>query len=235
MKSTLRLAKDLRPNARWGFYHFPYCYNNKDPAYCTQEAVLTNDNITWLFESSTALYPSIYMHESQERKDDFVHAIVGEAFRLRNKSRNPFVDVYPYTRYVYTDSFAFLTKKDLNNTVLQSAQMGSSGVVFWGAGYDTHSVSLCLELQSYINSTLGPFVKNLIDATVLCSDEICSGNGRCVGKILECAGHLKQRERVNELDVNMRDGYERWQQTLMPCSCQCYKGWKGSFCDQFEY
>ncbi|KAJ8021363.1 Hyaluronidase-1 [Holothuria leucospilota] len=110
MKSTLRLAKDLRPNARWGFYHFPYCYNNKDPAYCTQEAVLTNDNITWLFDSSTALYPSIYVGESLERKDDFVHAIVAEAFRLRNKSRNPFVDVYPYTRYVYARSEVFLTK-----------------------------------------------------------------------------------------------------------------------------
>ena len=27
MRSTLELAKKLRPYARWGYYAYPYCYN----------------------------------------------------------------------------------------------------------------------------------------------------------------------------------------------------------------
>lgn len=228
MESTLRLAKDLRPNARWGFYHYPYCYNKKKPGSCTQTAILTNNNITWLFDSTTALYPSIYMHGSQVKKAEFVQGVISEALRIRNISRNHFIDIYPYARYQYSYSELFLTKNDLNVTVLQAAEMGLSGIVFWGSKNDTHTAESCLQVQSYLNSTLGPFVKEIIDATTICSADICSGNGRCVGKVLECADLLLRRKE----SVNWSGTSEQWKHTVTPCSCQCYKGWKGLACDQ---
>jgi hyaluronoglucosaminidase len=27
MEETIKLAKQLRPNAKWGYYGFPYCFN----------------------------------------------------------------------------------------------------------------------------------------------------------------------------------------------------------------
>lgn len=111
MDSTLRLVKELRPMGHWGFYHFPYCDNNKRPdGTCNPASVLSNNNITWLFDSSTALYPSIYFHGFQKYKRDNAMNKLMETFRVRNMSRHQDVPIYVYTRFNYSHSSLYYSK-----------------------------------------------------------------------------------------------------------------------------
>lgn len=44
---TLRYAKKLRPNVKWGYYAFPYCYNKASNSYdtCSSEVKAENDRL----------------------------------------------------------------------------------------------------------------------------------------------------------------------------------------------
>lgn len=46
VEDTLRHARKLRPNAIWGYYAYPYCYNMQSPDYlpiCSDSVVADND------------------------------------------------------------------------------------------------------------------------------------------------------------------------------------------------
>ena len=62
-ESTLNMSKELRPNAKWGYYGFPRCYGQPGN-YCAPESQDDNDLLGWLWEASTALYPRIYLSKS---------------------------------------------------------------------------------------------------------------------------------------------------------------------------
>jgi hyaluronoglucosaminidase len=63
MIKTLSRGKTLRPNAKWGYYGYPYRQYWKNSAgevgYST-EAQLINDDMGWLWSITTALVPSTY-------------------------------------------------------------------------------------------------------------------------------------------------------------------------------
>ncbi|KAL1777800.1 hyaluronidase PH-20-like [Sigmodon hispidus] len=66
MKETLKLGTKLRPQYLWGFYLFPDCYNNRyrDQDYngtCPKIEIDRNNQLNWIWEESTALYPSTYL------------------------------------------------------------------------------------------------------------------------------------------------------------------------------
>lgn len=42
IEQTILLSKHLRPNAKWGYYGFPYCFN-KDTVDCSSEVKGEND------------------------------------------------------------------------------------------------------------------------------------------------------------------------------------------------
>lgn len=43
MEETLKLAKTLRPHAAWGYYHYPYCFNNGKQKQCSKQVLDEND------------------------------------------------------------------------------------------------------------------------------------------------------------------------------------------------
>ena len=61
MESTLMIARQLRPYALWGYYEFPRCFGDVVNFKCSNDTEMANDQLMWLFEASTALYPSIYL------------------------------------------------------------------------------------------------------------------------------------------------------------------------------
>ncbi|MCI4381868.1 hypothetical protein PGIGA_G00256830 [Pangasianodon gigas] len=66
MEETLKLGISQRPNFLWGFYLFPDCYNYdfEKPSYtgrCSQTTTQLNIELLWMWEASTALFPSAYM------------------------------------------------------------------------------------------------------------------------------------------------------------------------------
>lgn len=112
MEQTLKLGKSLRPNHLWGFYLFPDCYNNKfqDPNYdgnCPDIEKKRNDELSWIWEQSTALYPSIYLRsilKSSPNAALYVRNRVQEALRVsRTKDPQNPVPVFVYARIVFAD------------------------------------------------------------------------------------------------------------------------------------
>ena len=67
------MGRAMRPNYLWGFYLFPNCYNYGwlEPGYtgrCSKEVRRQNDELLWLWESSTALYPSVYLQVGLKKR-----------------------------------------------------------------------------------------------------------------------------------------------------------------------
>lgn len=114
MEETLLLARSLRPKGLWGYYGFPDCFNEHNMSDCSEKTKELNDQISWLFESSSALFPSIYLHLPLKilHADiaDYIKYRILEAFRKAKHESGHVVPVLPYTQIVYPLTELFLTK-----------------------------------------------------------------------------------------------------------------------------
>ncbi|XP_016136518.1 hyaluronidase-3-like isoform X2 [Sinocyclocheilus grahami] len=93
MEETLRLGVRLCPEGLWGFYGFPSCYNNHGQGQsgytgqCHNGTEILNDKLAFLWQHSTALYPSIYLwhklagHTHAQLMTDLEHTL-GESAAL---------------------------------------------------------------------------------------------------------------------------------------------------------
>ncbi|KAG9460667.1 hypothetical protein GDO78_020311, partial [Eleutherodactylus coqui] len=118
MEGTLDLGRKFRVGGLWGFYGFPSCYNygykNSSQNYtgeCPQAEIKRNNLLQWMWRSSHALYPDIYLEELL-RKSHYVGRYVrhrlGEAFRVSTQGPKGEIPVLPYARIVYTYTMDFL-------------------------------------------------------------------------------------------------------------------------------
>ncbi|XP_071501941.1 hyaluronidase-1-like [Diadema antillarum] len=229
MESTLMLVKKLRPKAMWGYYSYPYCYDGHSPNMtCTETGMITNNNIMWLFNISTALYPSIYLHPRLSDQRDYVKNHLKEAFRLRERSSDPKGPIFSYARFNYSNTGYYYSLEDLNNTILLSAEMGTNGVVFWGDNNDDRTMQTCKGLQDYIRNALGPVVAMSRKGAATCSARVCSGNGRCVGNILTCGKDPAGVDGGRYWTVG--DKFPEEGVKMDVCSCRCFRGWTGKDC-----
>uniref|UniRef100_A0A3P8PWQ4 Hyaluronidase n=2 Tax=Astatotilapia calliptera TaxID=8154 RepID=A0A3P8PWQ4_ASTCA len=192
MEKTISLGTGERPNRRWGFYLFPDCYNygwNKlgYTGECSHKTHKQNNQMLWLWERSTALFPSVYLHQNlrnSPRAALFVRNRVLEALRVAALPKRPYVmPVYVYCRPLYRDQTKkFQTRRDLISTIGESAALGASGVIIWGGARDYNNKASCDALSKYLRSTLNPYIANVTAAAKLCSEVLCQGKGRCVRK-----------------------------------------------------
>ncbi|KIH65437.1 hyaluronoglucosaminidase [Ancylostoma duodenale] len=107
---TIKEARKLRRNAKWGFYGFPYCNYDagKDGKYeCKDSYKKWNDRMMFIFNESIALYPSIYLgfNATSDQRFRYVQAsvfqaILREARRIAGKF-NPPLPIYAYTKIEY--------------------------------------------------------------------------------------------------------------------------------------
>ncbi|XP_074554911.1 hyaluronidase PH-20-like [Halichoeres trimaculatus] len=200
MSGMLALGRAMRPNYLWGFYLFPNCYNHgwEHPDYtgqCSEEVKRQNDELFWLWESSTALFPSVYLQVSladNPKAALMVRNRVHEALRVSALPRqSPTAPVFVYMRPVFVDEHRrFLSQEDLVSTIGESAAVGASGAVMWGASADFNDQDSCEALSSYLSSTLNPYITNVTLAAQLCSNFLCRGNGRCVRKNYNSSHYL---------------------------------------------
>ncbi|XP_064642249.1 hyaluronidase-like [Lineus longissimus] len=187
MESTLLLARAVRPGGHWGYYHYPYCYNRKvGQSHCDLIIRERNDQMSWLYRSSASLYPSVYLSTTIPDAASYIYGTLEESFRIAyNDTTSHAPGVFLYSTYGYTDQRSkFYTEADLIKTFKQAADFGSSGVVVWGSHNDFTNKSQCIALQAYLNTTLGPFIKNITNYTRTCSQKVCSNHGRCQRKDL---------------------------------------------------
>ncbi|KAK5872607.1 hypothetical protein PBY51_013290 [Eleginops maclovinus] len=249
MEETLKLGQQERLNGLWGFYGFPNCYNyysDKSTNYtgeCPPLELKRNDQLMWLWNVSSALYPDIYL--SLQLRDLsrevllYTHHRILEA--MRASSTTP---VFPYTRIVYTYTLDFLSKEHLVYTVGESAALGSAGVVLWGDNTFSKSQATCKAVKSYIDQTLGPYLVNVTAAAALCSQTMCSFQGRCQRRNSDSRAYLhldpavwkvvSEKKPHGGQNYRVLGQMKNHEVTLMKSEfrCKCYPGWGGESCSK---
>uniref|UniRef100_A0A3B4FZG2 Hyaluronidase n=1 Tax=Pundamilia nyererei TaxID=303518 RepID=A0A3B4FZG2_9CICH len=187
MMETLREVKKLRPKALWGFSPYPSCYNS-DPTQtmlanytgqCPPAEMALNDELSWLWKRSSALYPLLTL----------------EKLQVSNFSTHCIDLSWLNLLHIF---FVFLLQADLVSSVGESAAMGTAGVVVWERSEiktEVHTVHkdhsmLCTLITSEKCGT----------RSRLCSASLCQGRGRCVRQNPESSAylHLPPPSRVAE-------------------------------------
>ncbi|CAG5957542.1 unnamed protein product [Menidia menidia] len=215
MEKTISLGIGARPSRRWGFYLFPDCFNygwekQNYTGKCSSKIQKQNNQMIWLWERSSALFPSIYLHLSLRNSPQaalYVRHRVQEALRVAALPKRAYtVPVYVYSRLLYRDQTKKLeSQMDLVSTVGESAALGASGVVMWGATKD------------YSNKV---------------SSGCCAGGGgRCVRRDPDSPHYLHldpQRFRLllaggryAAVGVPAAEDLQAWAEAF---TCQCYAG-----------
>ncbi|KAJ6667674.1 hypothetical protein lerEdw1_015995 [Lerista edwardsae] len=222
MSETLRLARSLRPNGWWGYYLFPDCYNyhyldgfEDFTGHCPLLEEQRNDELSWLWENSKALYPSIYLEEvlrASPQGKRFVWAKVGEALRVAELPSAPHaLPVFVYARPFYT-----YTLKELTETN-------------------------CVKIRDYLISTLGPYILNVTTAAKLCSQVICNNRGRCIRRRMASDTYLHLSPDSFRIEthidgdqprVTVRGTLSQRQKAKLreEFTCNCYQSWTGESC-----
>ncbi|KAM3870513.1 hyaluronidase-5-like [Diretmus argenteus] len=191
---SIRIGKRLRPNRLWGYYLFPDCYNyhyNRDMAdfsgECPDIEKQRNDNLQWLWNESTALFPSIYLElvlRDSYQARLYVRHRIQEAMRvswLRNGSYS--IPIYAYIRPVYKDSTDdYMSEYDLVNTIGEAAALGAAGVVSWGDMNVTDTEDSCFDARRHLERIMNPYILNVSTAARHCGVGLCQAKGRCVRK-----------------------------------------------------
>ncbi|XP_028814878.1 hyaluronidase PH-20-like [Denticeps clupeoides] len=241
MEETLKLGIDSRGQYLWGFYLYPDCYNYEttDLNYtgsCSETTRGLNDELVWLWNASTALYPSIYLHSSLRGRYEaalFARNQVQEARRVSALPKGPSVaPVYVFTRPVFGDqNTLYLSEVDLVRTIGESAALGAAGTIIWGSSVDFNNKASCEALSVYLNATLNPYIANVTTAAELCSGVLCRGRGRCVRKNYNSSHYL------HLIPAELHDEKSRGESTGTGApsrsqlaefagkfTCQCYSG-----------
>uniref|UniRef100_A0A8C2XI58 Hyaluronidase n=2 Tax=Cyclopterus lumpus TaxID=8103 RepID=A0A8C2XI58_CYCLU len=245
MEKTISLGIGERPSRRWGFYLFPDCYNygwgkTGYTGKCSLKTQEQNNQMLWLWEHSTALFPSVYLQQNLRNSPQaalYVRNRVQEALRVAALPKRPYtMPVYVYSRPLYRDQTQkFETQADLVSTVGESAALGASGVVMWGGTKDYNNKYACESLSEYLTSTFNPYIANVTAAAMLCSQVLCQGRGRCVRKSYDSAHYLH----LNPAHFSILRADKKYMAIGLPSAadlnvwaenftCQCYAGWSCS-------
>ncbi|XP_078423665.1 hyaluronidase PH-20-like [Cetorhinus maximus] len=245
MLKTLKLGKLLRPNYLWGFYLYPDCYNynykDKTINYtgsCPDIEVARNNELLWLWNESTALFPSIYLQTSLQASvaaAKFVRHRVQEAKRVALLSSQKYTPpLYVYIRPVFTDAATvYLSEIDLVHTIGESAALGTAGFIIWGSLSMTETESVCLAAADYVKEILNPYIVNVTSAARLCSKILCQKKGRCVRKNWDSTYYLHLNpasfriiQNATGYTVIGRASFEDIFYYTEKFTCQCYEGQK---------
>ncbi|XP_006149259.1 hyaluronidase-4 [Tupaia chinensis] len=252
MKETIKLGTKSRPKGLWGYYLYPDChnYNVYVPNYtgsCPEEEVLRNNELSWLWNISGALYPSIGIRKSLGDSENilrFSQFRVQESMRISTMTSHDYtLPVFVYTRLGYRDEpLCFLSKKDLISTIGESAALGAAGIVVWGDMNLTSSEGNCTKVKQFVSSDLGTYIVNVTRAAEVCSLHLCSNNGRCLRKMWRAPDYLHLNPASYHIEVS-EDGEfivkgEASDTDLAVMaekfSCHCYQGYKGADCREMR-
>ncbi|XP_026058611.1 hyaluronidase PH-20 [Carassius auratus] len=240
MEETLKMGIDLRPLHLWGYYLFPDCYNydfeeSNYTGTCSEHTKQLNNELLWLWEVSTALYPSAYLPVAVSGSRSaalFVRHQVREATRVAAlPKRHHTAPVYVYLRPLLRDQKEhYMNEIDLVSSIGESAALGASGAVLWGASADYKDKASCEVLSAYLSDTLNPYIANVSTAAQLCSKSLCLGNGRCVRKNYNSDDYLHISSESHQ--ISRKDGKYVVTGTPSPSdlaywknkfTCQCYE------------
>uniref|UniRef100_A0A1V1WC22 Hyaluronidase n=1 Tax=Superstitionia donensis TaxID=311983 RepID=A0A1V1WC22_9SCOR len=185
MLKTLELAKNLRPHGMWCYYLFPDCYNyfGKDQPsqfFCNNMIKSNNDRLSWMWDASAALCPSIYFIEFQQKYNEsqriwYLYGKLSEAVRVSR----PHTQIYPYINYMVHVSRIPVPKDQFWKMLSMTASLGLDGAVIWGSSGYLQSKKTCEDLEAYVENIIGPAVTTISSNVKRCSQTVCNGRGKC--------------------------------------------------------
>uniref|UniRef100_A0A3B5BC66 Hyaluronidase n=1 Tax=Stegastes partitus TaxID=144197 RepID=A0A3B5BC66_9TELE len=253
MQRTIQLGTRLRPNALWGFYLYPDCHNynlheQNYTGFCPLLERLRNDELLWLWNSSTALFPSVAIRKSHTDSISNLHFAqhrIRESLRIASLTSKEYdLPTYVYLRLGYRDeALAFLTtQKDLIHTIGESAALGAAGFVIWGDLNLTSSRHNCTMVKSFLSHRLGQYITNVTRAAEICSDSMCQGNGRCVRRDPRSPHYLHLSPDTYHIhpsgdgDFTVTGWHSQHELQLLTerFRCHCYEGHEGESCDSIN-
>ncbi|KAH0616554.1 hypothetical protein JD844_027749 [Phrynosoma platyrhinos] len=252
MKETIELGIKSRPKGLWGYYLYPDChnYNFHDQNYtgsCPESEVLRNNELSWLWNSSAALYPSIGIKKSLGNSENilpFSQFRVNESMRISFMTSHDYaLPVFVYTRLDYRDEpLLFLSTQDLVSTIGESAALGAAGIVIWGDMNLTSSKINCTKVKQFIASDLGVYIINITKAAEVCSWHLCSNNGRCIRRNWKALDYLHLNPHNFQIEMSEDQGFTvtgkaspaDLQIMAEKFTCHCYQGFEGVDCKEIK-
>ncbi|CAI5441867.1 unnamed protein product [Caenorhabditis angaria] len=183
---TIRLGKRLRPNAKWGYYLFPKCNDNVGQigeVKCSEKFKIYNENLSWLWKESQALFPSFYLHPRTRDTHEFNRknfaALITESRRIK-KIHCPHCEIHMFTGFeydAYRNPLDLYSKKSLRVTLESAMRMNVDSAVFWSTSKDMKK--RCDNIANYVNKSLGPHIQFINNDLDKCQKKICRGKGEC--------------------------------------------------------
>ncbi|XP_023244120.1 hyaluronidase 1-like [Centruroides sculpturatus] len=186
MLNTLKLAQSMRPHARWCYYNFPDCYhgvgeNRSFPYLCSVGTRKSNNKLSWLWDQSSAICPSIYVRKYHVEEHDTLRRSWWTYSRLREAmrvSRN--APIYSYINYIFPGTNETLPKEDFKRLLGQIASLGLDGAIIWSSSFNMLSRELCQRMLKYVKETVIPAVSIVSWNVNRCSQTMCKGRGNCL-------------------------------------------------------
>ncbi|KAM5255743.1 hyaluronidase-4-like [Ctenodactylus gundi] len=252
MKETIKLGIKRRPKGLWGYYLYPDCYNYNtySPNYtgsCPEVEIERNNKLSWLWNNSAALYPSVYVSKSLRNSETLLHFSqfrVHESIRISAMTSHEYVlPVFVYTKVDYRDmNLLFLSQQDLISIIGESAALGAAGIVIWGDMSLASTEDNCAKVKQFVNSDLGSYIVNVSTAAEVCSHHLCSNNGRCVRKMWKAPDYLHlnpssyyiKASEDGEFTVKGDVSNEDLAMMKEKFFCHCYQGYKGHNCRKIK-
>uniref|UniRef100_A0A1I7ZF60 Hyaluronidase n=1 Tax=Steinernema glaseri TaxID=37863 RepID=A0A1I7ZF60_9BILA len=186
MVQTIRLGMQLRPNARWGFYGFPYCNydaGQRGDTECNAKFAKHNDKLGFVMREGNTLYPSIYLNTDEKEDVNFryIQALIKESVRARKRLRSV-APIFVYTKIEYDPYIdlphEFYSTTDLCNSLKQSSDLGAAGALIWSSSKGMNR-QRCEGIRAYVAETFGPYAETVINHANRCARKLCSRHGRC--------------------------------------------------------
>ncbi|EYC43618.1 hypothetical protein Y032_0487g2342 [Ancylostoma ceylanicum] len=216
---TIKTARRVRPKAKWGYYDYPFCnYKLRNPEgdyECSMEAKGFNDQMSFIWNATGALFPSIYFNGRRSPKQDFrfAQALLQETRRIASE-QNRRVNIYAYSKFEYDpykNFTSFYGKEDICNSIKQTADLGMNGIVLWSTSKRLRQ--RCRLIADFMTKELGPYILDTTDHLKRCRESKCSGRGNCalIKPMKQCRPTVTPKH------------YELYR-------CHCDSGFKGKDC-----
>jgi hyaluronoglucosaminidase len=178
---TLRFGKQIRPNAKWGYYSTPYRNYWLSPTnqICPQQTHGVgyndchrelNNKMDWFWQETDVIFPSIYQlyysvegatTSGQNRKGDnekYVTDMINEAKRVSQRGGGKPVIAFTWNEYHDSNQFyggQFLNEINRNHSYVLPLELGVDGIILWGW---ITSASRLENTKEYFRTTLGPLI-----------------------------------------------------------------------------
>jgi len=191
---TLREAKRVRPNAKWGFYGFPSReYYVTLPAFKTRWQAHHDNELGWMFDAVDVLYPSVYQlmklvedreptrntsENSPAQNAEYILANVRESVRVsRGKPVVPFVHYRYHPNAGRELDGQWVPATSIRQQMTLPKEAGAQGVLVWDC---IESEQQFRDLQRLLTQVAAPAVDPIAVLPGANSNSSRLANGRSV-------------------------------------------------------